>query len=220
MINDLLQTLPVELLPDTSSLREVSDAFAHAVPLALTQTWFAQPDERFRPAMVRTGWTSTAFVVFAELEDDSIYSDATGLNDQTWEKGDVFEIFLRNPASMEYQEFHIAPNGAKLQLRIPSLDEFVDRGKRHAAMGNFELTGGAIRSRIWIEGRRWVTLTQIPFTELQLPANPVGSDLKFSFSRYDYTRGTPEPVLSSTSPHREVNFHRQEDWSRLVICNR
>ncbi len=44
-----------------------------------------------------------------------------------------------------------------------------------------------------------------------------GDRWKFSFSRYDYTRGTATPVLSSSSPHAELSFHRQQEWGTLVF---
>ena len=49
------------------------------------------------------------------------------------------------------------------------------------------------------------------------PANPGNAPWRFSFSRYDHTRGANNPVLSSSSPHQELDFHRQEDWGRLVF---
>lgn len=33
-------------------------------------------------------------------------------------------------------------------------------------------------------------------------------------SKY-YTRGRERPVLSSTSPHKVLNFHRQSEWGEL-----
>jgi hypothetical protein len=42
-----------------------------------------------------------------------------------------------------------------------------------------------------------------------------GSSWRMSFSRYDYTRGSSAPVISSTSPHAAPSFHRQHEWGRL-----
>ncbi len=216
-MNDIIQTHPIGLPVATSSLADVCAAFARAERITFGQAWLAEPEARFRPATVRTGWTRGALLVFAELEDDSIYSNAVGLNDRTWEKGDVFEMFLRNPETPAYQEFHITPDNAKLQLRIPVRDDLVDREKRHAVMDAFELSEEVFSSSIWIGNGRWSLLAQIPLKELQLPENPVARELAFSFSRYDWTVGEPSPVLSSTSPHKEVNFHRQQEWRRLVF---
>jgi len=41
---------------------------------------------------------------------------------------------------------------------------------------------------------------------------------RFSFSRYDASRGTRPPVLSSTSPHQALNFHRIHEWGNLIFA--
>ncbi|MEI8343284.1 MAG: hypothetical protein WCH43_17320, partial [Verrucomicrobiota bacterium] len=41
-----------------------------------------------------------------------------------------------------------------------------------------------------------------------------------SFSRYDYSSAEAPPVLSSTSPHAEVSFHRQQEWAELLFFDR
>ncbi|HWL52378.1 MAG TPA: hypothetical protein VNQ90_08080 [Chthoniobacteraceae bacterium] len=212
-----MTTAPLISLPaEISQLPQVRAAFAASERLPLRQAWLTEQEPAFRPASVATGWQAGEFLVFAELEDDDIYSDAAGLNDETWEKGDVFEMFFRSAAQAEYQEFHLTPNGCHLQLRIPSRDDLVDRDKRHAVMQDFELSPEVFQSRVWIEPGRWSVLARIPLSELRLPDEPSGCSLKFSFSRYDATRGR-EPVLSSTSDHQVLNFHRQQEWRSLVI---
>lgn len=218
-MKQFIQTKLVELPVDDSRLSDVRATFSLSARFVLQQAWLAEPEAAFRPGVVTVGWKPGEFLVFAELEDVDIFSDAIGLNDNTWEKGDVFEIFLRNMKREEYQEFHITPNNCKLQLRIPSLEALVDRQKRHAVMKGFELSPEVFRSRVWIEKERWSVLARIPFGELQLPESPVGTELAFSFSRYDYTRGQ-EPILSSTSCHRELNFHRQQEWNCLALYPR
>lgn len=44
-----------------------------------------------------------------------------------------------------------------------------------------------------------------------------GDAFLVSFCRYDRTRGQAEPVLSSTSEYTVCSFHRQTEWSRLVL---
>ena len=212
MISAPLLSLP----SDAAQLSQVRAAFAASERLSLRQAWLTGQEPAFRPATVAVGWSPGEFLVFAEMEDDEIYSDAAGLNDETWEKGDVFEMFFRNVNQTEYQEFHVTPNGCHLQLRIPSLDDLVDRDRRHAVMKDFELSPEVFQSRVWIEPGRWSVLARIPFGELRLPERPVGHSLRFSFSRYDASRGR-EPVLSSTSAHQVLNFHRQQEWQTLNI---
>jgi hypothetical protein len=72
------------------------------------------------------------------------------------------------------------------------------------------------RVRILAARERWQVLAIVPFS-LVVQARPVtaGARWRFSFSRYDYTRGMGEPVLSSTSLHRRLDFHRQHEWGTL-----
>jgi hypothetical protein len=72
----------------------------------------------------------------------------------------------------------------------------------------------------WVqpENRKWFVYAAIPDSVVcnQAPLK-AGSCLHFSFSRYDYTRGRAEPVISSTSPHPVADFHRQQDWGELTF---
>jgi hypothetical protein len=80
------------------------------------------------------------------------------------------------------------------------------------------ISGDAFRSTVWVEGGRWVVLAEIPASLVCGAPTPLpGQRWRFSFSRYDYTRGRAEPVISSTSPHPCADFHRQEDWGLLLF---
>jgi hypothetical protein len=59
-------------------------------------------------------------------------------------------------------------------------------------------------------------LALIPVASVCEHVRPLaGSEWRFSFSRYDYTRGTDAPVISSTSPHAEPSFHRLQEWGMI-----
>lgn len=154
-------------------------------------------------------------LVFADLSDAAIHSDAAFLNDCTWEKGDVFEMFLSDPLGADYLELHVTPNNQKLQVRVPRLEIWMDRDRRHAAMDGFLVPQEIFSSQVWIEEERWCVLARVPFSALGLKEIPEGDELLFSFCRYDTTPGTPSPVLSSSSPHKAENFHRWHEWKRL-----
>jgi hypothetical protein len=69
------------------------------------------------------------------------------------------------------------------------------------------------RVRVNIAAQRWEVAAEIPLDLICEASRPQsGSRWLFSFSRYDYTRGREKPLLSSTSPHTVLNFHRQEEW--------
>jgi hypothetical protein len=72
------------------------------------------------------------------------------------------------------------------------------------------------RVRILTARERWHVLAVIPFSVVAHGRRvAAGARWLFSFSRYDYTRGVAEPMLSSTSPHRRLDFHRQHEWGTL-----
>jgi hypothetical protein len=209
-------------LPDSSrdSWETTVAALRDAQACPLRQAWFPQPQEAFRPANVRTGWTDSDLIVLAELEDGDIFNPITELNAMAFQHGDVFEMFLRPTEQAAYCEFHVSPRNQKLQLRFPSLQAFrtprVDPGIPPAWITyDRQITS---QVRIEPERNRWSVLATIPVNMVADSGRvSPGSRWLFSFSRYDYTQGHATPVLSSTSPHREVNFHRQEEWGTLLF---
>jgi hypothetical protein len=78
------------------------------------------------------------------------------------------------------------------------------------------LPGDAFRSKVWVSGDRWQVFAGIPASLVSGGHTRLsGSCWRFSFSRYDYTRGNPEPVISSSSPHARADFHCKQDWGFL-----
>lgn len=67
----------------------------------------------------------------------------------------------------------------------------------------------------------WILEAAIPFAELPTlngKAPVKGDQWLFNLARYDYSVYLPEGrELSSSSPLTKVNFHRYEDWRRLVF---
>ena len=206
---------------DATDLASLRTAFAGVTPCALGQGWRAELEPEFAPAQVQVGWRESALMVFAELTDQDIYSAATGSNQRTWELGDTFEIFLRPDEQQEYFEFHVTPKNQRLQLKIPSSEALV----RARATNDFKslfLTDQPFLSATWVqpENNKWFVYAIIPaLTVCRQARLSTGSRWLFSFSRYDYTRGNPEPVISSTSPHAVADFHRQQEWGELTFVN-
>jgi hypothetical protein len=214
-----LECFPVPAL-DERNLDELLEKFGKATPLELGQAWLEKPEADFAPGRVRTAWRGQSLLVLAELTDADIFTGMSGLNQRAWLLGDTFEIFLRPAGQPAYVEFHVTPNNQHLQLRFPSAQDFVricEAGLLESAM----LPGEMFRSRTWVqpEARRWFVFAEIPANAVcDGPAVPLsGRQWHFSFSRYDYTHGRSEPVISSTSPHAEANFHRQQDWGTITF---
>lgn len=200
-------------------LQSVAAAFSDRNPLILNQAWLPEPEPDYQPAEVRTGWQKGFFCVFTVLQDRDIFNEARSLNECAWQLGDVFEIFIGHKENGEYLEFHITPDNQLLQLRFPHWDAFKEMSKKNLSLSFYHVREKVVDSRVWLEPdkQRWAVFARIPFQALSLGAEPIGSELLVSFSRYDYTRGTAGPVLSSTSAHEKLNFHRQHEWRRLVI---
>jgi hypothetical protein len=189
-------------------------AFADATPMALRQAWLDTPEPDFTAGSVRAGWRAESLLILAELEDADIFTKVTGPNQKAWLLGDTFEIFLRPIEQSAYVEFHVTPNNQHLQLRFPDADAAV-RASQGGSIRSFMVPGEVFRSRTWLrpENRRWFVFAKIPAAVVCAQPKPLrGSRWQFSFSRYDYIRGRAEPLISSTSPHAEANFHRQQEW--------
>lgn len=204
------------MLPDFNStdLEGVRRGFHSATPCDMRQTWQAKQSERFAPAVVRAGWRHNSFLIYAELTDADIFTQASVLNQRTWELGDAFEIFLRPEGQEAYVEFQVTPNNQRLQLRYANTAA-LDRARQTGSMAEALIPGEAFRSKTWIEDKnsRWHVFAEIPAQVVCGSNDPLaGSRWHFSFSRYDYTQGVTEPVISSTSPHAQANFHSQKEW--------
>lgn len=204
--------------PSTWTAIERALARAQAVPLR--QAWRDTPQPEFRPAFVRTARTEAELLVYAVLEDEDIFNPETRFNELSFKCGDVFEMFFRPGNQEAYYEFHVSPVNQHLQLRIPSAAALLaERGRPGIPAEWFHATP-AFESRVVVDAanRRWQVFAVVPFRQME--ENGPAPEWLFSFSRYDYTRGADQPVLSSTSPHARPRFHTQEEWGRLVFEGR
>lgn len=206
---------------ESGSLENVLQAFEHAAPCPLHQAWLAKEAEDFAPAFVRIGWRESSLLVFAELTDADIHSRATEHGQRLWELGDAFELFLKSDEQDSYVEFHISPNNLRLQLRFAGRDA-VERIRSGASLDEVVMKGEAFDSRTWVQpdSKRWCVFAEIPASSVCDQTKPLaGRQWRFSFSRYDYTRGKSEPVISSTSPHPKADFHRTQEWGMIQFQN-
>jgi len=185
----------------------------------MQQDWLTTPEKNVRPATVRFGWEPDAIWVLADLHDDFITSRSTDHNQDMWLLGDVFEIFIARKGSPFYIELHVTPHNHRLHLQLTAEDLEKIRSK-NATLDEFRRSPSAFDS--WVlqpSGQnKWQVLARIPSTILP-EGKPfaAGEKLELSFSRYDSgPEGTPN-VLSSTSPHLELNYHRRHEWREVVL---
>ena len=201
----------------------IRSAFAEADPVSLAQAWLPTPEPSFKPACARTGRTESELAVFAEMEDEDIFNKATSLNECTYELGDVFEVFVKPETQEKYFEIHVTPENQKLQLSFPRPGAIREKPATPVAdpLAKYKFGNPIICSRTLVEATRsrWSVLALLPLAIIQESGSVrPGHVWRFSFSRYDYTRGQPRPVISSTSPHPKPDFHRVEDYGFLKFA--
>jgi hypothetical protein len=202
-------------------LASVRAAFAGATPIPLGQAWLAAPEHDFAPGIVRTGWRENSLLVFADLSDTDIFTLARRHNDRFWELGDTFEMFLQPPGARAYVELHVTPNNLRLQLQFAKPPSARDADPFTPALIHDQV----FSSQTWVkpETRGWCVFAEIPAGTVFPTQKSQGPSLtsgtwRFSFSRYDATRGRERPVLSSSSPHTRPAFHRPHEWGRLRVA--
>ncbi len=187
----------------------VPSVFAKAPALAFLQGWQETPSPNFRGGEVRVGWNAAGLWVWAQMTDDSIVCGATADNQRLWMLGDVFEIFVRDLDGEEYLELHTDPAGFRLQLRFASERVVTQLRNHEIALQDLVVETPLFQSKARVRAGGWDVLACVTAVR--------GRNLSASFSRYDYSRDGGDPVLSSTSAHRQVNFHDQSAWRSLRL---
>ena len=199
--------IPEKELPQGDA---IPDSLALSAPVLMQQGWLDSPEADFLPAEIRVGWTPSRLVVLAEIPDRDIFTLVTGPNQKTWQLGDVFEIFLKPEDRSDYVELHVTPPNFRLQLQIES------QGKPAT-----QLDDGVFSSRVKIDtaNQKWTVYAEVPAALVTGQEHiEAGESWLFSFSRYDASRDGRPPILSSTSPHQAVNFHRIHEWGKITFC--
>jgi hypothetical protein len=189
--------------------------------LPLRQPWQAEPDANFKTGQVRSIWDEISLGVYAEMEDDDIFNDATRSDQPTWVLGDVFEMFLRPLSSEQYFELHVTPSNVQLRVLFASEAFFWEQAalnKGRTWIWPYCLPDGAFASSVQITSGGWSVWARIPWLTLQggQPPQP-GDSILASFCRYDATRLCAQPVLSTTGNYQEKKFHLQSGWHALLF---
>ena len=162
-------------------------------------------------------------LVEAELTDYDMFNPAKNFNDVAYHIGDVFEIFVRPEGQDAYYEIHVTPDNQVLQLRLADATE-VKKPKpgdtQDEKLAPYKVWDPRITSSVKLDvpGNKWFVNATIPF-KLVVESGPMkpGDRWLCSFSRYDYTRSPASCIHSSTSPHKVLSFHRQEEWTPIVF---
>jgi len=210
---------------DWKTWSQVGEAMQKVPICSMCQNWLPIPDLKLRSGTVAVAHFNNELIVYAELADHDIFNPVKANGVKAFDRGDVMEIFLRAKNENNYLEHHITPDNYVLQLRWPSvtvveeLVEDINRGKLVDYVSQYS-SHIPIRSQTLVQPELsiWRILAIIPLELLTSPAQTnIPREWRFSFSRYDYARGSKDPVLSSTSALRAPNFHELTSWGNLSL---
>jgi hypothetical protein len=204
---------------DIGNRDAIRTAFADAPALEMQQGWLEQPEKHFLAGRVRIGWRDDRFLIFGELTHTQLFTQSTEDNQILCNLGDAFEIFLRDPDGESYIEFHVAPNGRRLQLLWPGQATIWQIANKELPLENLAVKEPLFDFSQWVKDKIWCICASVPSSAFL----PVGTSLESrtwlaSFSRYDYSSAGDPPILSSTSPHAELSFHRQQEWAEVIFA--
>ncbi len=182
------------------------------------QAWLPGDEADFRPGAVALAHHEGHLIIYAELSDVNIFNPVREHGTHAYAKGDVFEIFLRANGAPNYFEHHLTPDNVVLQLSFPTPTAFAENCTSDPAWSLPFATNLPVPSRVIVQPalELWRVLALVPLAKITRDGS-VPNDWRFSFCRYDHTHGRAKPVLSSTTPYREPNFHHQDLWGRLRL---
>ncbi|MBI5705864.1 MAG: hypothetical protein HZC36_02620 [Armatimonadetes bacterium] len=206
------------------------EALVAAIELGaeLRQDWLEQERPGLQPSFAGLRWTESSLIVQALLVDSEVVTAATADGQRLWELGDTFEIFLGDPNSKAYSEFHVSPNGLKLALQFSGPDD-VSKARKTGDLSPFAVpleifhaqAGSADSFPGWkvdCEVGGWYAFASIPAQAVtgreRIQSGEVWDG---HFARYDYSSSGAEPILSSSAPLRALDFHRRHEWNRLIF---
>lgn len=183
--------------------------------IELGQAWRAAPEPGFNRGWARIRWDQAGLLCEACFLQHSPANRVTGLNQRTWELGDIAEFFLQETATGRYLELHVTPENQRLQLVWPlgGLDRF---RAGLARLEDFLVADPQwVRSSTQVQADHWTASAFVPFACLGLGGSADLPALRTAVCRYERSLG-PE-LLSSTARLAEPNYHRHEDWAELRL---
>ncbi len=200
-----------QLNPEAIEVPRTLSNKAVSKKLYLGQPWRQSTGPEFKPAAVRVAWTPETLIVKAVLSDDEVSTLATDDNQKMWQLGDVFEMFLQAEGRADYVELHITPNNRRMHLHLPGPGGRSAPDAECLPFENMLVTPVGFSSKVTRTSKGWNVSVKVPAAVLGLVSFKSGNSLRVSFCRYDYAKHR-ELVLSTTSPHPVISFHRPDEW--------
>ena len=152
------------------------------------------------------------------MTDAELRAFGSNRNDHLWE-GDVFEMFFKpSKQRPEYYEFQANPRAVVFEVAFPRRGPIGHPFNEEPVLGNKAVV--ALEGTLDQPGdrdRSWTVEGRIPWTAFARSggAPKPGSSWSFAVCRYDYGPAGSKPVLMSSAPLTQLNFHRYEDYGSL-----
>lgn len=218
--------IPRLAVSPSGNIADAAATFANAAVLNM-KLLLPTPPAANQPGAVKTevraGWTPEALWLYATMEDYDIANSATKLNENTWDTGDVFEVFIRNDKTTRYWEVHVTPENQHLQLLWPKAESIAEARNAKIGLKPFYIWEKSFDSwtEVSHENNQWKVLCKLPGAMLYDAPGEIqaGNQWYFSFCRYDYDRSKEEPTLYSTSHYKHYDFHHMPDWGKLEFSS-
>ncbi len=167
------------------------------------------------PASLKLGLYDGALWFYVVAVDHFLHNKADSFNDFIFRYGDTLELFVEINDSNEYYEFHFSPQNQRMQLYWS--ETLLQQRKD----GKLKLEEGLVWDEelldhyTWLEGNQWHLLVRLPLSVIGISPEK-GGEIHLSVSRYNYDQAG-DFSLSSTSHHKEQNFHVRSEWLPFEI---
>jgi len=165
-------------------------------------------------------WDDDALYYAASMKDRELRAFGTKRNDSLW-NGDVFELFFKPRVNRpEYYEFQANPRAVVFELFIPGSEHKPVDYAAEAPLGSRAVV--ALDGTLDQAGDRdvgWSVEGRIPWSAFAPTGGKPkpGDEWRFALCRYDYGPKGTSPILGSSAPLTQPNFHRHEDYGKLVF---
>jgi hypothetical protein len=166
-------------------------------------------------------WDRDALYYAAEMTDPDVRASGTKHNDRLWD-GDVFELFVKpGPDRPEYFEFQANPRSVLFEAAFLARNRpaVPFEARKSLGMSAVAMTDGT-PDRPGAAAKGWTVEGRIPWTAFgpAFTRPEPGATWSFALCRYDYFGPEKtEPILMSSAPLTQPNFHRFEDYGRLLF---
>jgi len=167
----------------------------------------------------RIAWNEEFITVTGELRDSDLVDQGRRNQEQHYQTGDVFEVFLKPANDTYYWEFYATPGALQSAFFFPgrghlALPEcYAERGLKIVVRTSCDGTLNQWRDR----DRSWRAVVRIPTAALRQYGAAVGpgAEWRLLVARYNYSRYLPHPELSSFPRLPRPDFHLHEAYAVL-----